>query len=240
MINKDFFFFENPEYDIPFYRKKPRLTRNNLIILLIGAIIAFSTPYFIPVGQYIIPKALIITLSTLLPILYTLKGHLETIFRLPKKGDIVLIALGIIFYMALSILFSSALLALGIAMPVNNAVSSDNLITAIAATIQILGEELLKFIILVLVMAFAYKRTNRKNSLLCGIIVSQVLFALFHIPAYGFNLAFLLVSIGIASTILPIIYLITKNITVSYITHLLLDLIPLAFTVIGSSLFLML
>lgn len=225
-MNKKYFFFENRDYDIPFYRNNPKLTQKNLIILLAGLIIAAATPFIIPIGQYHIPKAIIITLATLIPVAYTLKGNLETIFRAPTTRDILPIIFGVIFYMALSILASSTLAALGVPTITDKSLSPELSISLLIMIIQLLGEELLKFIAFVIAMTYAYKHTSRKNSIIIGIIVSQLLFALFHIPAYGLNIIHLLVSIGLVSSILPIIYLRTKNITVTYITHLLIDVVP--------------
>lgn len=226
ILDQNYFFFEEDEYDIPFYRKTPRLTRNNLIILLIGFIIAVTTPFIIPEGQHILLKACIITIATLIPVLYTMKDNLKTIFRIPKARDILTIIFGFLIYMALSILISSTLLALGVPTPSNNAVTTNTTLASISMIIQILGEELLKFIAFVITMSYAYKKYNRRNSIIIALIISQLLYAVFHIPAYGLNIPHLLLSIGLVSSVLPVIYLRTKNITVTYITHLLIDLIP--------------
>lgn len=226
VLNQNYYFFEEDEYDIPFYRKTPRLTRNNLIILLIGFIIAVAAQFIIIEGQQVILKACIITLATLIPVVYTMRGNLKPIFRIPKARDILTIIFGFLVYMALSILISSTLLALGVPSPTNNAVVTDTTIASISMIIQILGEELLKFIAFVITMYYAYKKYDRKNSIIIALIVSQLLFAVFHIPAYGLNIPHLLLSIALVSSVLPVIYLRTKNITVTYLTHLLIDLVP--------------
>lgn len=225
-MNQNNFFFEDEEYDIPFYRKKPRLTGKNLTILLVGFLIAVLTPFIMPEKEHLLIKACIITLATLLPVVYTMKGNLNIIFRMPKPRDIITILLGVIIYMALSILVSSTLAAFGVPAPTDKLINADTTITVLSMIIQIFGEELLKFIAFVIVMTYAYKRVNRKNSIIIALIVSQLLYALFHIPAYGLNIAHLLLSIGLVSSVLPVIYLRTKNITVTYLTHLIIDLIP--------------
>ncbi len=226
-MKEDYFFFEEENYDIPFYRKNPELTGQYQTLLVTGLIIAVIAIFSIPVGQYLMPRALLIMLATLVPVLYTLRGHLDTIFRIPRKGDIPTVILGVLVYVALGILVSSTLTAMGVPVPINRSQSSDNPVLTIAAmTIQILGEELLKFIAFTMTMTCACRMTGRKNSIAAAVIMSQLLFALLHIRAYGLNLPYLLLSVALVSTVLPVIYLKTKNVTVTYLTHLLIDVMP--------------
>ena len=190
-------------------------------------VIAGTAPFIIPVDQYFIVKALIITFATLIPVIYTLKGHLKTIFRLPKYSDIITIIIGVVCYVILAILVSYLLTALGIPNIEKKALSPDIAITVLSIIIQLLGEELEKFIIFSIVIVYSFKCINRKNLVILAIICSQLLFALIHLPAYGWNLIEVLLSIGVVFSILPLIYIKTKNITVTYLTHLFIDIIPI-------------
>lgn len=229
-LNRDYFSFENQDYDIPFYRDNPHLTKVNLALLLLGLVISAITVYVMPVNQYYLIKATIITLTTLLPLTYALKGHLKTIFRLPALKDIITIVLALLCYFILSSLVSIVLNALTIPSLQDNAVSPDIGISILSIIIQLIGEELEKLIVIILVMLFAFRYTTRKKSVILAVVVSQIFFAMLHIPAYGPNILYLLLSIGVVFSILPVIYLKTKNITVTYLTHLFIDIIPLLLT----------
>ena len=235
-MNDDYFSFENQDYDIPFYRDNPRLSRSKLALLILGLVVSIITVYIMPVNQHYIIKAVIITLATLLPITYALKGYLKTIFRLPRLRDIITIFLGLIGYVILSALVSIVLNAFSIPSLQDNAISSDIGISMLSIIIQILGEELEKFIVIILVMLCAFRYIDRKKSVILAIAVSQIFFAMMHIPAYGFNVAYLLLSLGVAFSILPVIYLKTKNITVAYLTHLLIDVTALFITIYAGGL----
>ena len=223
-MSSEFFRFEDTEYDIPFYKENPSLTTSKISVLILGIIIVFISPFVIPIEGYDIPKALIICLATLIPVTYALNGKLSMIFRIPKARDIILIILGIIGVFALNILMGIILNSMGIVSTTDSAINNNATLMFITLIIQLMGEELFKFILLVLVLYATYKSLGRKVAILLGIIVSQLLFSLLHIPAYGFNLPQLLLSLGVAWSVLPVIYVKTKNIVVVYIIHLLLDL----------------
>lgn len=229
-MNRDYFSFENQDYDIPFYNDNPHLTKGNLVLLLLGLAISVITVYVMPVNQHYIIKALIITLATLLPLAYALKGHLKTIFRPPELKDIITIILALLCYIILSSLISIVMNALGITGLQDNAISPDIGISILSIAIQLVGEELEKLIVIILVMICAFRYTTRKKSVILAIAVSQIFFSMLHIPAYGPNILYLLLSVGVVFSILPIIYLKTKNITIAYLTHLSIDIISLLIT----------
>lgn len=90
--------------------------------------------------------------------------------------------------------------------------------------IQLFGEELIKFIPLIITIAYLYKSIGRKAAIIVAIIISQILFSLIHIVSYGFSILFLLIGIGFNSIVLPFAYIKTKNIVICYFIHLLYDL----------------
>ena len=232
-MNTEFFKFEDKEFDIPFYNGKPEITSTKLIALILGLIIAFCVPFIFPIEGYKIQKAVVLTLATLIPLLYALDGKLSEIFKKPKLGDVKIIIVGVVGLFVLSIICNFILTG-GTAAQTDHAVNGSPITLVIAAIIQLVGEELLKFIGLVLVMIFTYKTLGRKGAIIAGIIVSQLIFAFVHIPAYGFDVLKLVVGIGIGSIILPIIYVKTKSVTLTYIIHLINDLLaflPLIFGV---------
>ena len=84
-------------------------------------------------------------------------------------------------------------------------------------------------------MTFTYKALGRKGAIIAGVIVSQLIFSFAHIPAYGLDIVRLVVYIGIGTIILPIIYVKTKNLTLTYIIHLINDLIGILPVILGVS-----
>ena len=194
-MTNDFFRFEDKEYDLPFLNGDSRFTTKNVIILIIGFLIAAAIPYLIPPTGNGLLKAILITFPPLLAVVYVFKDDMSNIFRIPKPIDIIIVIIGFILMFVFGIL-----------------------------TIQILGEELIKFIPLIIVAAYLYKSIGRKAAIIVAIIISQIIFALFHIPAYGLVMGFLLVHIGFGSIVLPFVYVKTKNLVLCYLIHLLLDL----------------
>ena len=224
-MDTDFFRFEDKYYDIPFYNEESKLNKKNILILFIGLCIAGSTPVIIPTGSIPVIKGLIICLSTLIPVIYVFKHDLESIFRIPKAKDILVIIVGTILMILFGILVNYLMSILGITPHTNYSVVNDPIKMIITAVIQLIGEELLKLIVILLIMAMIYKYVGRKTSIFLSVIMSQITFSLFHIPAYGFDIIYLLIGIGLGSLPLALIYVKTKNIFICYIVHLLNDLI---------------
>lgn len=220
----DFFRFEEKEHDLPFLNGDSRFTTKNVIILLIGFLISAAIPYLIPPEGNGLLKAILITLPPLLAVVYVFKDDMSNIFRMPKPRDIIIVIIGFILMLVFGILANLIGSALGIAVVNDSAVNGSPLILIIRALIQLLGEELIKFIPLIIAAAYLYKSIGRKAAIIAAIIISQIIFALFHIPAYGFAMGFLLVHIGFGSLVLPFVYVRTKNIVLCYLIHLLLDL----------------
>ena len=224
----EYFKYENKDYDIPFLNGIPELTTSKIAALVIGFLIAFITPFVVPLEGFQIQKALIVCFATLIPIIYALKGNLSMILRVPQVKDIKIIILGVIVFMILAAIINFILTG-GIANTAKNgSMNGSPTVLLIRLLIQLVGEELLKIMPLMLVVAFTYKSLGRKTAIIVAIIISQLLFALVHIPAYGFDLRFLILAIGVGSCILPITYIHTKNVAVPYFIHLINDLIGFA------------
>lgn len=225
-MKDDFFRIENKDYDLPFLNDDPRFTTKNVAILLIGFIITFLTPFFIPVTGNTVLKAVISFVAPMIPITYVFKDDMSNIFRMPKLRDILIIIVGVILTLILSALANSILAVLSIPPAADSAVNGSPGILFIRAIIQIFGEELEKFIPLIIVAAYLYKPMGRKLAIIIAIIISQLLFALSHIPAYGINnIIYIIMIMGISSVIMPIIYIRTKNLVITYFIHLIIDLL---------------
>ena len=223
-MTNDFFKFEDKEYDLPFLNGDPRFTTKNVIILLIGFLIAAATPFIIhPTGNQSL-KALIITLAPLLTVVYVFKDDMSNIIRKPRLKDILIVIIGFMLMLVLDIITGILISVLGLPVLTDSSVNGSMFSMAIRLLVQLFGEELIKFIPLVISAAFLYKYIGRKAAIVGAVIISQILFSFIHIPAYGFSILFLLIAIGLNSIVLPLVYVKTKNLVLCYFVHLLYDL----------------
>ena len=100
---------------------------------------------------------------------------------------------------------------------------------------QLMGEELFKVFILLMVMFAVYRFTqNRGLAITLAIIVTLFVFGIAHSRAYSGRLLQILLIQGLGSIFDLYAYMKTKNVMVSYILHLLIDFIPLTVLTLGS------
>ena len=246
-MNSDFFKFEDEDIDFPFYDGNPLLSLKEWAVLALGIIvyvaIAFGALLAIPGFS----KDLLSDISDILPVVvlllavfYCCHGKLGLVFKKPKLNDfkvIILCFIGyLIFSAVMNMLLGSAGLSKGTAAG-DSAVSPASLIIKeLFVIVGMVGEELFKFAILIMAMAFVYGFTkNRKTSVAVGIIVCCIVFGLLHLRAYGFNIVVCLLIGGIGCVIHLYPYLKTKNLSNSYITHVLIDSVA----IVGSLLLMM-
>lgn len=210
-MTTDFFKFEDKEYDLPLLNDDPRFTARNVAILIIGFLIASAIPYLIPPTGNGLLRAILITSSPLLAVVYVFKDDMSNIFRMPKPKDIIIVIIGFILMLVFAMIANIIGSALGIASLTPNAINASPLVLIICAVIQLPGEELIKFIPLIIIVAYLYKSIGRKAAIIVAIIVSQILFALVHLPTHGFAIGALLLHIGFGSIVLPFVYVKNKN-----------------------------
>ncbi|MBZ3935516.1 CPBP family glutamic-type intramembrane protease [Methanimicrococcus blatticola] len=141
-----------------------------------------------------------------------------------KKSDIKLIVILLISQLAVTLFLSTVLTYLGIVAQDNPVTSELMLIsTWLIFPLQLFGEELIKIIPFIFFLTVFYHFTkNRKMSIVIATVLTLILFALLHLPAYQ-NLISVLVLQGFCSIFTMYGYLKTKNIFVSYAIHFLLD-----------------
>ncbi len=215
-MTTDFFKFEDKEYDLPLLNDDPRFTARNVVILIIGFLIASAIQYLIPPAGNGLLKAILITFPPLLAVVYVFKDDMSNVFRMPEPRDLILVIVAFILLLVFGEISNIIGSALGIARMTDNAITGSPAVLIICAVIQLLGEELIKFIPLIIIVAYMYKLIGRKAAIIVAVIISQILFSLFHIP-YGFAIGSLLLHIGFGSIVLPFVYVKTKNLVLCYL-----------------------
>ena len=91
--------------------------------------------------------------------------------------------------------------------------------------IQLLGEELVTILPLLAVMWFCVQKLKlpKTLSLVIAIAVSTACFSALHLSTYNWNFVQCLVVIGSARLVLTASYLVTRNLWVSFVAHLIND-----------------
>lgn len=231
---RDFFRFEDGDIDFPFYNGKPKLTICEWLILLIGVLV-FIGIVVLPINIPIKIVPLIFGLSTLVPILYVSRNNWNLFFRMPNSNDIPLIILCALLYYLYSIIMLYILHGAGVGTNSNVITRHIDIILYLCLIIQILGEELFKIILMLTVMFLVYSFTSkRKISMICGLVISLLMFGLIHYNSYNGALAQMIFVIGFGSVFYTYPYLKTKNVIVAYLSHILIDVIVLAGVILSS------
>lgn len=229
--------FENTSgIDFPFYNGIPKLSKLDWIILAIGPILTlmtiFGTIYVIPGMENILTDQFTpiwFCLITLLPVTYVCRGKLQIFFRIPKLGDIKIILVCFILNSVYTLGVAALLDSIGFKLSNNTATIAHSIFTTnnIFVIIQLIGEELFKVSLLLCIMALIFHfSNNRKLSVVISTLVVMLVFGLMHLPAYNWNFIQSLILIGLSTIFDLFPYLKTKNVTNSYIVHLMIDLVP--------------
>lgn len=218
MENIDWFRFENKDLDFPFYRKNPYIPKWGWILLFIvlpvGLVLTISSKIHI---------LIVSCLVLIVPVLYFLNWDYHAIFQMPKPKDVALAVALFVGYIIYALVMSTALEYFGIAG--GNLMGSEpvTLMTIASLFFSLMSEEFVKFIPFMFFLRLLYKYTEkRKLSVVVSVIMVMVFFASIH--AYSFNMfIFALFIQGFGSIFEYIGYIKTKNILISYITHLCTD-----------------
>lgn len=227
----DFFKFEENGDDFPFYNGVPKLSKLDWIILIMAEIL-FVAPVVLPIPLSDEVFPFYMCLVVLIPVLYVSKGNLKLFFKRIKRSDIKLIIFCVIapYVYSMLMLFIIEYFKL---VPVTYVEDNPiNIADIIYLIVQLIGEELFKVILLILVMSLVYYFSkNRKLSIISSVIMTMMVFGSIHEGAYGTLLQVLLIQ-GVGSIFDLYAYMKTKNVFVSYIAHLLFDFAPYFFEII--------
>ena len=221
---KEKFEFLEDGIDFPFYNNIPKLSTWEWAILVVGVILFWaiiSVPSFFP--EY---RPFLYFLVTVVPALYVCKGNYSIFFKKVRARDIKTIILCLIGYVIYSAIIILVLYLVGAPATDDAALKAgaSKAIYFIGLVLQLFGEEFFKISLLLIVMYLVYNFTDNRNlAIRIGIFITLLLFGLAHLSAYG-NLLQVVLLQGFGSIFDLYAYMKTKNVFVSYIFHLAVDL----------------
>lgn len=225
MQKDDFFKFESETPDFPFYNENPRISTGKWAVMILSVILTLVlimvSDFLSELGTF---RRLLYFIIPVLGFGFAINWKYGLICKKIKKSDIKLIVILLISQLAVTLFLSNVLTYLGIVAQDNPVTSELMLIsTWLIFPLQLFGEELIKIIPFIFFLTVFYHFTkNRKMSIVIATVLTLILFALLHLPAYQ-NLISVLVLQGFCSIFTMYGYLKTKNIFVSYAIHFLLD-----------------
>lgn len=219
--------------DFPYYNNNPRISKTGWIILLLTLPISFFLYSEIGIYSEFI-GSIVFCFSMLIPLLYFSKWDYKLFFHKPDKNEIILAVLMFICYVIYSAIATNVLDIIHLAGPQIGTTANVTLESVYSLVFSMMGEELVKFIPLMFFMRLFYKYTqNRKLSLLISTIIVLTGFGLIHYdPATSTILSVLLIQ-GLGSIFQVYAYIKTKNLLVSYISHLLIDGVIMTLMLLG-------
>lgn len=236
---KDKFNFEDRNIDFPFYNGEPFLSRAKWILIGVSFLIVIL---FLLVFRTMLPSEIgrfAIFLIPLLTLFYVSEGNLGLFIKKLRKSDLKLMFIVYVLTFIYSFSVGILLNISGIHInpnPVNTQLGSISF--WISFPFQIFAEELIKlFAFLMLLFATYTTSKNRKLSIIIATLITAIFFGLIHIETYG-NLLSVILLQGIGSLFMIYAYVKTKNILVSFIPHLLFDLISFLVIMFGNVAFL--
>lgn len=229
----EFFRFEDPSRDFPYYRHNPKISKTAWIVLLLLVPISFIL--YAVVGLYSeFLGSLIFCFSLLIPLLYYSNWDYSLLFRKPTRQEIKLAVLLFIGYIIYAVVVGEILYLLGL----SGTATSDSLGVTLESTVSLIfsmmGEELIKFIPLMFFLRLFYKYTNdRKLSVVLSTAIILIYFGLLHYDPYTSTIISVLLTQGLGSMFELYGYIKTKNLFVPYITHLLTDAVIFIIILLG-------
>ena len=228
MSNISWFKFEDKDIDFPFYKKNPYIPKWGWIVLFI----AFFFGFFLTLTERV-HVAILCCIVFIVPVLYFLKWDYKAIFRMPSRKDIALAIALFIGYIIYALVMSTILGQFGIVSSGIVEISSVNIMKIFTSVFTLMGEEFIKFIPFIFFLRVCYKYTNnRKLSVVISVALVMLMFAAMHSYSTVMFIFALFIQ-GFGSIFEFIGYIKTKNILVSYITHLCTDVFIFSLVLLG-------
>ena len=220
MSDVEYFNFENKNRDFPIYKKNPHVSKLGWIALFFACIFGFLIQG-IPDSE--LAGAALFVAVILIPLLYLLKWDYGTIFQKPKLKEVGLAIALFVGYIIYAGLIGSVLDYFSMMGTPTVSETSITVMSLISLLFSMMGEELIKFIPFMFFLRLCYKYSNnRKLSIVVSMIIVMVFFGFLHAMDVKSIVSVLLVQ-GAGSIFEFYGYIKTKNILISYITHLCTD-----------------
>lgn len=196
------------------------------LVLAIGSFYGVSFLFYALKVKNEIIYALAISILCLLSLLVVDKKFIKKIFLPIKMKDLVYIIIGLGFSIVAVIISAIAVERLGIkgaTNPIFDVLTPDNFKSFfVSTTIQFIAEEII-FIIPFLFVINKMKTENNILKTIFALLLSSVIFGAMHLSTYDFNLLQAVLIISIIRTGLSLSYVLSKNLSVTYIIHIIYD-----------------
>lgn len=162
----------------------------------------------------------------LLSLLIVDRNFIFKIFLPFRMKDLLYLIIGLGFSIVAVVISSIVVTNLGIegsTNPIFDVLTSDNFKSFFISTlIQFIAEEII-FIIPFLFVINKVKSENKFLKTTLAIIVSSVIFGAMHLSTYNFNILQAVLIISIIRTGLTMSYVLSKNLSVTYLIHIIYD-----------------
>lgn len=220
------FKWERPGLDFPFYNDETVPLWQGWLLFATGIAVELflALPFLEGSGRLV--TALAVLLIPLIPLLYVAHGDLGTVIKKPRLADIPLV-IGVVVLDYLYVFVMVIILKLILNLDLEgNAVLGETMDGGFYALVfvQLFGEELFKTNMLLGIMMVVFRKTgNRKLGMVVGTAVCLAIFGIAHMGAYGGKVLQILLIQGAGSIICVFAYLKTKNMLVTYVAHVLID-----------------
>ena len=216
--------------DFPFYDENPRMSKIGWLVLLVSVPVALFSFRYVDFYTNEFVASIFFLLIMLIPLLYFSDWDYSLFFRKPTKDELILAVVMFLAFFIYSFIMSNLLDASGLA---SIASGEENIISIISLVFSMMAEELMKFIPLMFLLRVFFKYTsNRRLSIMLSSAVTLVFFALIHLEP-GVSLLSVLLIQGLGSIFHLYVYLKSKNLFASYLSHLMTDAIVLIMAMLG-------
>lgn len=181
--------------------------------------------YSLKINNEIIMASAVSAIS-LLSLLLIDKKFIKKIFLPIRAKDVLYIIIGLGFSLIAIVISSILVQKLGIEgsnNPIFDVLTEDNFKSFFLSTlIQFIAEEII-FIIPFLFVINKVKIENNIIKTILAILISSIIFGAMHLSTYDFNILQAVLIISIIRTGLSMSYVISKNLSVTYIIHIIYD-----------------
>jgi len=216
--------------DFPFYNEIPKMSKIGWLVLLVSVPVALFSFRYVCFYTNEFAGSIVFLLIMLIPLLYFSDWDYSLFFRKPTKDELILAVVMFLAFFIYSLIMTYLLDASGLA---STGSGDADIVPIISLVFSMMAEELMKFIPLMFLLRVLFKYTsNRRVSIVVSSAVTLVFFALIHLEP-GVSLLSVLLIQGLGSLFHLYVYLKTKNLFASYLSHLMTDAFVLIMAMLG-------